>query len=240
MSERLLLPEAEQLKLGVTLYEAGLFGIAERPEDYITLKSGRMSPHYFDIRPGVSDVELREDISTSMADLADAKAERRASKPVQDVYDFYVGTPEAMTSYAAWIAFLAEMRLLQPRVDQNKVSGNKTPLLGVGKSENIEGSLIGAFDDVVTDGQSKIDMIGSLTAQGLVVVDYFVAVDREEGGAPQVLEATGVEITPALAISSLVAMLHAEDEISQTQYDNVVEYIGQYGDPHAQALLNVA
>ncbi len=238
MAEKLLLPEAEQLKLGVSLYEAGLFGIAEQPEDYITLKSGRRSPHYFDIRPGVSDVELRDDISCTMANLADAKATQRASRPVEDVYGYYVGTPEAMTSYTAWIAYLAEMPLLQPRVDQNKVSGNKTPLLGVRKSENIEGTRIAAFDDVVTDGQSKIDMIGSLTTQGLIVVDYFVAVDREEGGAPQVLEATGVEITPALAVSSLVAMLHAEDEISQTQYENVVEYIGQYGDPHAQALLN--
>ena len=237
MSERLLLDEGTQLELGMSLYKAGLFGIKENPNDYITLKSGRKSPHYFDIRPGISNIDLREDISYAMSDLAKAKADERGFKQgVTKAYDHFVGTPEAMTSYAMLIAYIGNMSLLQPRVDQNKATGNKTPVLG----NYSQGDLIAAFDDVVTDGQSKIDMIGSLTASGLVVVDYFVAVDREEGGALQVFAETGVEVTPALAVSSLVTMLHSQGEITQTQHDNVAEYIGQYGDPHAQVLMNVA
>jgi len=225
-----------QLDLGRAICRGGLFGIKDNPNDFIKLKSGRKSPHYFDIRPGISDIDLREDISYAMADLSIAKAITRGANEVNKIYDHYVGTPEAMTSYTALIADIYEMSLLQPRVDQDKKLGNKTPILG----KYAKGDRVAAFDDVVTDGQSKIDMIGSLTASGLVVVDYFVTVDREEGGALQVYAETGIEVTPALAVSSLVTILRTENEITQTQYDNVAEYMSEYGDPEAQYLMNVA
>lgn len=139
-SRELVLSEAEQREVAVTLLNNNLFGVAERPEDYITLKSKRLSPHYLDIRPGLSSYALRCRITDTMA--------------------------------------------------------------------------------------------------GLDVKGYYVLLDREEGGAPQVAEATGIDITPALGVSSMVRILRADGLLNQTQYDNVGRYLTEFGDPHAQEAMN--
>ncbi|HSX44930.1 MAG TPA: hypothetical protein VLF39_02345 [Candidatus Saccharimonadales bacterium] len=237
MSELLLDPE-QQLELAVHLYTEGLFGIEEDPEKYARLKSERMSPHYFDARPGISDVETRDLIIGNMVDLAQQRAidvSKNENIQFDEIYDHFAGTPEAMTSYAAMIADQTEMSLLQPRVDLFKTTGNKTPILG----RFNQGDRVAEFDDVVTDGASKISTIKALGEAGLTVVDYFVVLDREEGGAPQVLSETGVEITPALGVASMVKILQAEELISATQFDNVKQYIEEFGDPHAKAELGI-
>lgn len=227
----LLLNSQDRVSLAVELSRKNLFGIREDPNDYITLKSGRKSPHYLDLRPGISSQYTRDAIAKALVSLTDKGALRRGCDYIHDAYAHLVGTPEAMTSYMPKIADLAGVSLLQPRVDMNKASGNKSPILG----KYNQGDIVASFDDVVTDGASKIDNINGLDRAGLNVVDYFVVVDREEGGAPQVKAETGIEITPALGVSALVKILYAESLINQTQYDNVAEYIGQYGDAHAKA-----
>jgi len=238
MSEarELLLGEQEQLFYAMELNERGLFGIKEDPSEFVTLKSGRVSPHYLDMRKGISSQSFRQTVSEMMGDLAFQRVTEHNFDFPHEAYAYVAGTPEAMTSYAVNIADKLGVDLLQPRVDMAKTTGNKTPILG----RYEPGGNTAAFDDVVTDGQSKIDTIGGLTAAGLVVVDYFVVVDREEGGAPQVLESTGVEITPALSLSNMAIMLFAEGEISRTKYDNVVEYMTKYGDPVAKEALSIA
>lgn len=234
-SRELLLDEQEQVDLAVDLARNNLFGVKENPDDYITLKSKRRAPHYLDIRPGISSAHTRDSVATALVSLAQAGAIRRGCDYPHDAYAHVAGTPEAITSYMPKVAELAGVSLLQPRVDIAKASGNKTPVLG----RYNQGDIIAAFDDVVTDGASKIDAIRGLGSAGLTVVDYFVVLDREEGGAPQVLAETSVEITPALGVSNMVTILRAEGLINQTQYDNVAEYIGQYGDPAAKDALGV-
>ncbi len=236
MSE-LLLNQNDQAVLTTGLFNYGLFGVKERPEEFITLKSGRKSPHYLDIRPGISDVNARKLIVGSMWILTNNRFSSKvsASDDFVGFYDKILGTPEAMTSYGALIADKFNIGILQPRVDMNKTTGNKSPVLG----RYIEGDVIAAYDDVVTDGASKIETIAKLGHLGLVVEDYFVVVDREEGGAPQVQAETGLEITPALGVSTMANILIAESLINQTQYDNVVEYINQYGEDHSKATVGI-
>jgi orotate phosphoribosyltransferase len=231
----LLLPEEEQLELGRYLADEGLFGIIESGT-FTELKSKRLSPHYLDVRPGISSHRTREIIGASMASLAMLRIERMGhGTAVGDAYEHVVGTPQSMTSYMPKIADnLNHSNLLQPRVDTHKTSGNKTPILGRFKP----GDYAAAFDDVVTDGLTKIENIGTLQENGLVVMDYFVLLDREEGGVPEVVQATKVQITPALGISSLARLLRAEGEISVRQFDNVAGYLEQYGEPHAKETIN--
>lgn len=231
----LLHGEQEQLELTTLLHERGYFGIAEDPKDYITLKSGRKSPHYLNMRKGVSSSAFRHRIAESMAALAYQRVPAHNFDHPHETYAVVAGTPEAMTSYAVNIADEIGAPLVQPRVAMDKASGNKVPILG----DFNDGDNAAAFDDVVTDGQSKIDTIRGLRGAGLNVLDYFVVVDREEGGSPQVLETTGVEITPALSLSNMAIMLYAESEISLTQFDNVRSYMDEYGDPVARAALGL-
>jgi orotate phosphoribosyltransferase len=224
--QRTMLSDNEQYFLALHLLDKGLFGVNEDPGEAITLKSGRLSPHYLDMRKGISGFHTRLKVAKNMLIVVN----RKSDAPIHNAYHHVVGTPEAMTSYAATIADLARMSLLQPRVATDKTSGNKVPILGVYSP----GDIVAAFDDVVTEGQSKIDAIGALADAELVVGDYYVVVDREEGGAPHVTEVTGVEVTPALGISSMVRLLHADGRLNQAQFDNVARYIDQYGEPHAK------
>jgi orotate phosphoribosyltransferase len=230
-----VLPEVDQFRIAMHLHQEGMFGVHEDPENFITLKSGRLSPHYLDIRPGVSDASTRELIARGMLDLAGISYSHDSSGENTHQFDHIVGTPEAFTSYAATMADISHLNLLQPRV-ANKLVGNKTPILGRYK----EGDQAALFDDVVTDGQTKIESITGLGSSGLVVAGYFVVMNRQEGGVPQVEEETGVQIQSALTVSKVVEMLTAEGVYSTTQFDNVKQYLEQYGDPDVAASMGSA
>ena len=130
------------------------------------------------------------------------------------------------------MADISGRSLLQPRVAK-KQSGNKAPILG----RYYEGDSVALFDDVVTDGKTKIDTINDLGTAGLDVAGYFVVMDRQEGGAPQVAEETDINIQSTLQVANVVRMLRAENVYSVTQFDNVKEYLEQHGDPDALELL---
>lgn len=227
MTDRLVLPETIQFEVAKHLHEEGLFGVHENPDDFITLKSGRLSPHYLDIRPGISNYETRGLIASAMLEMLD-----EAEKVEDPDFDHIAGTPEAFTSYAATMADMSGYSLLQPRVAKKTV-GNKTPVLG----QYQDGDRIALFDDVVTDGDTKIDAINSLGDMGLEVAKYFVVLDRQEGGAKQVYDATGIAIQSVLRVTDMVRMLRAEGLYSATQFDNVKAYLEQHGDEDALASL---
>ena len=235
--ERLnLLDDSAQERLAIHFADQELFGVEEDPEKFRKLKSGRRSPHYFDIRPGVASYQTRQLVGETMLALAELKAEHDGYEEASEAYDCFVGNPEAMTSFVATTADLAKMPLLQPRVDTSKTRGNKSPILGRYES----GVEVAAFDDVVTDGESKIEMIELLDDNDIEVVDYFVVVDREEGGATQVYEEADIAITAALGVSRLVRILRANNRLSDTQFDNVLQYLTEYGDPHALGALGTS
>ncbi len=150
----LVLPEENQFEVALHLHETGRFGIHENPDDFITLKSGRISPHYLDLRPGISSPDTRRIVGGGLLDLAE----------MGEDFLHIVGTPEAFTSYAASMADMSERSLLQPRVAQ-KQSGNKVPILGTYS----DWDTVAVFDDVVTDGKTKVDTIEGLEAAGLIV-----------------------------------------------------------------------
>lgn len=226
----LVLDEERQRRLAITLVRNQLFGVKENTDDYIRLKSGRLSPHYLNIRDGLADYPVRHGIAQAMVDLARAHTGDHLRIGVNHV----VGSPEAMTSYAASMADILQMGLLQPRVATQKTTGNKAPVLG----RYQPGDRVAAFDDVVTDGETKIATVRSLEEAELEVADYYVLLDREEGGTPQVAEATGLDVTPALGVSSLVRLLHAEGELNSRQWDNVARYLDEYGEPHARETIH--
>jgi len=233
-----LMPE-RKLSLAELLQREGLFKVMEDPKDFFELKSGRRAPHYLDLRQGISDPGVLTVIANTFGAMMEAQAdfegETVRDKLVQSRYSHVVGTPEAVTSYAAVTAERFGISLLQPRVNMEKSAGNKTPILGRYEA----GDKVAALDDVITDGQSKIDTIQALGALGIDVIDYFVIVDREEGGVSQVQEATGLTVTPAVGVSGMVKMLHEAGSLNRTQFDNVAEYMGQYGDPSARGAFGL-
>ena len=70
MTELHVLPESDQLRFAMHPHQEAIFGVHEAPDNFITLKSGRVSPHYMDLRPGVSSLATRTMVATNMLSLA--------------------------------------------------------------------------------------------------------------------------------------------------------------------------
>jgi len=80
------------------------------------------------------------------------------------------------------------------------------------------------FDDVVTDGRSKMEGIKPLEQMGAKVEVILVVVDREQGGREK-LEKMGYQLKSITTISSLIKSLLDSEVISREQAENILKYI---------------
>ncbi len=89
-----------------------------------------------------------------------------------------------------------------------------------------EGEYILFFDDVISEGLSKIEGIRTLQEQGAHVKNIMVVVDREQGGREN-LEKAGYKVYSLARISELVKSLLQAGHISKEQADTVMNYISK-------------
>src|SRR5512133_3360261 len=83
------------------------------------------------------------------------------------------------------------------------------------------------FDDVISEGLSKIEGIKPLTEAGANVKHMLVVINREHGGKEK-LEALGYQI-PALAkITDIVHSLEKNKHISKEEASKVLDYVQRF------------
>lgn len=82
------------------------------------------------------------------------------------------------------------------------------------------------FDDVVSEGLSKLEGIKPLENLGAKVEHIMVVVDREQGGR-QNLEQAGYKVHSLASISEIVKHLYEARQISEEQAQTVLRYIGK-------------
>ena len=87
-----------------------------------------------------------------------------------------------------------------------------------------EGDSVLFFDDVVSEGLSKVEGIKPLEELGAKVRHVVVVVDREQGGREN-LEKLGYHVHALAKISGLVDCLLRSGKISREQADAVLAYI---------------
>ena len=102
------------------------------------------------------------------------------------------------------------------------------------KAYGVTGRIVGAevskgdqilfFDDVLSEGLSKVEGIKPLEELGATVRHLMVVVDREQGGKDN-LEKLGYKVHALARISQLVNRLLEHGQISRTQADAVLDYI---------------
>lgn len=91
-------------------------------------------------------------------------------------------------------------------------------------AEVIKGDHVLFFDDVVSEGLSKVEGIKPLEELGAVVKHLMVVVDREQGGREN-LEKLGYKVHALSKVSELVKALLQSGHISKEQADAVLNYI---------------
>ncbi len=240
MAERLL-SQNHQAELANKLFTSGIFGVKAGAE-LVELKSGRMSPHYADLRKGLGNHQVKTTIVGSLtmqilmyvdAQLLPEAVPLKAA--IAGSFDAVIGIPEAMTSYASSVGDALKLPTPAMRADFSG-GGNKSPILGT----YLPGARVALLDDVITQGEEKIRAVEALRALGLVPTAMFVVLDREEGGIPAVEDATGIKVYPAIGVSGLMNAMQGTGHASEAEYMRVKSYIGNYGEPHAQHAMGYA
>jgi uridine monophosphate synthetase len=170
-----------------------------------------LSPIYVDLRT------LRtfpDALDAAVATLAELIAARGLS------FALYADVPQAATPLVAVLSHLTRIGMITPREAKTHGAG------GAINGAYTPGQTVLVIDDLVTHAESKLEAIHVLEANGLVVRDVAVLVDREQGGTEQ-LAAAGYHPHAAVTLGQLLDHWRATDGIDEATYERVRAYVSE-------------
>jgi uridine monophosphate synthetase len=198
-------------KVAIALYRSGCLKFGS-----FKIKSGATSPYYIDMARVLAAPE-------QLCVLADI-----AAKKIKEI------------SSADHIDKLASIELKGALIVPSVACKLNLPCVIVRKEEKaygVTGRIAGAdvekgdnilfFDDVISEGLSKVEGVKPLQELGANVKHMLVVVNREHGGKEK-LEELGYKIHALAKISEIVASLSKDKSISKEQADKVLDYIAQF------------
>ncbi len=170
-----------------------------------------LSPIYVDLR-----------VLQSYPDALDAAVAALAEFIETQSLDFarYAGIPMAATPLVAVLSHQTRVPMITPR--EARTHGSAETINGF----FAPGETILVIDDVVSQADSKLEAIHVLEANGLVIHDVVVLVDREQGGGAQ-LAAAGYQLHAALTLSQLLSYWYGAGAIDEATYRQVLAYFGK-------------
>jgi len=190
-------------ELSALLHQIGVVRFGD-----FTLKDGRRSPFYLDLRILVSH-------PTALARVARALLRRAGGLQ----YDRIAGLPYAGLPLAVAMALIAERPMIYAR-KESKDYGTKRLIEG----EFAAGERALMVDDVVTSGGAKLEAVGPFRDAGLIVEDVLVVVDRSDGVNAALTDA-GLRLHSVLTVRDLLDDLRAVDAISPADLDRAHDFL---------------
>jgi orotate phosphoribosyltransferase len=175
------------------------------------LASGILSPYYVDLRIIPSDPEAFRRVINYYLALVEPNMVRRVQR--------LAGIPTAGIAYAAVLAFKLSKPFLYVRKEAKEH----------GRERRIEGLLqpgdkVLVLDDVATTGKNIIEAAEAIRAEGGVVEDAVVLLDRQQGGAVN-LRKIGVKLHAFTTMKQIADRLAALGTIDETQHKAIVGQI---------------
>jgi len=131
----------------------------------------------------------------------------------------YAGIPLAATPLVTLLSHQTRVPMITPR--EAKTHGTSETVNGV----FTPGETALVIDDVVSRADSKLEAIAVLEANGLVVKDVAVLVDREQGGSGQ-LASAGYQLHAVVQLSQLLSYWQSIQALDQATYQRVLDYLG--------------
>jgi len=193
------------------LFEAGCV----RFGDFV-LHSGAHSPVYIDLRRLVSYPRALDEVARHYARLLAGLT-----------YDRIAAIPYAALPIGTAVSLRTGAPLIYPRREA-KAYGTRRQIEG----EYHPGERVVLLDDLITSGESKLEAVEPLQAEGLIVEDMVVVIDREQGGAAD-LAARGYRLHAAVTLRQIVDALAVGGQLAPEDARRVREYLAeQVGDNH--------
>ena len=177
------------------------------------IKSGALSPYYIDLARLLSTPQ-------ALCSIAETAADAIRQIMVSDRIDKLASIELKGALILPSIACKVGLPCIVVRKEE-KAYGVTGRIAG---AEVAEGDRVLFFDDVVSEGLSKIEGIKPLQELGAEVKHLMVVVDREQGGREK-LENAGYTVHALAQISEIVKALQAAQKISKEQADAVLNYI---------------
>ncbi|KKR18304.1 MAG: hypothetical protein UU65_C0002G0261 [candidate division CPR2 bacterium GW2011_GWC1_41_48] len=185
-----------------------LFDIGAVKFGEFKLKSGMMSPIYIDLRILVSYPRILKEIASLMIKKMNALD-----------YDLVAGIPYTAIPIATAISLKNEIPMIYARKEK-KDYGTKKLIEGIYK----KGDVCVVVDDLITTGESKFETAEPFEAEGIVIKDFIVLVDREQGGDKKLAE-RGYKLHSVAKISEILDTLLTFKKITREEYDKATEFI---------------
>jgi len=172
------------------------------------LHSGAHSPIYIDLRRLVTHPRVLAEVARSYARLL-------ASLDFQRI----AAIPYAALPIGTAVSLQTGYPLIYPRREA-KAYGTKKQIEG----DYQPGERVALLDDLITNGGSKLEALEPLQAEGLVIEDIVVLIDREQGGA-QELAQHGFKLHAAATLRELVDALVEGGQLAAEEGQRVRAYL---------------
>jgi orotate phosphoribosyltransferase len=176
------------------------------------LTSGKMSPYYIDLRIVPSFPDAFREICSVYADFIKNKVGTKNFERV-------AGIPVAGIPFAALIAYDLKKPFLYIRKGVRR-HGRERRIEGV----IAPGDHILLVDDLVTTGLSLQKAAKTIVAEGGLVTDAVVLLDRQEGGKER-LAKSGIRVHALLNITEIANTLHELGTIDEEQLRTILRQI---------------
>jgi len=170
-----------------------------------TLKSGRVSPIYLDLRRLASFPRTLQLVAAAYAPLC---------APL--LFDHLAAVPYAGLPIGTALSLNLGVSMIYPRREV-KDHGTKVSVEGAFAA----GQTAVLIDDVATSGASTLDGLGKLRAVELQVRDVVVLINREQGAA-EALAAAGCRLHAVTTLRALLAQWSAAGAVSAEQVTEIL------------------